>query len=71
MSASELAGFFPEAVLVGTKLQVDQEKSGVHLQDESTRARLRRLMELGQHYPSAFQSALVGGLGAGGLPCAC
>lgn len=65
MSAAELSAFCPEAALVGSKLQMDQEKSGVHLADAGARAELRRLMELGQHYPSAFNAALVGQGGGG------
>ncbi len=59
LSRSELAAFDPETAMVGLKLQVDHEKSGVHIEDAGRRAELRRLMELGQHYPSAFNAALV------------
>jgi hypothetical protein len=41
---------------------VDHEKSGIGLADTGRRAELRRLMELGQHYPSAFNAALVSGV---------
>jgi hypothetical protein len=61
MTAAELAGFDAETALVGSKLQVDHEKSGVHLEGAAERRELRRLLALGQHYPSAFNAALVGG----------
>jgi hypothetical protein len=66
MSAAEAAGFDAETALVGAKLQIDHEKSGIGLADPARREELRRLMELGQHYPSAFNAALVGGWVGGG-----
>lgn len=59
MTPAELAAFDAETALVASKLQIDHEKSGVHLADPVQRAELRRLLELGQHYPSAFNATLV------------
>lgn len=61
MAASELAEWDAETALVGAKLQLDHEKAGVHITDAGARAALRHAMEANQHYPSAFNAALVGG----------
>ncbi|GBF99345.1 hypothetical protein Rsub_11757 [Raphidocelis subcapitata] len=70
MSAAEVAEFDAETALVGSKLEVDHEKSGVHLEGAAERRELRRLLALGQHYPSAFNAALSdpGQLGSVSIP---
>ena len=56
---AQYQGFTAEAVIVGQKLLLDFEKSGIHLKDLEQREAVQELMARNGHYGALFNHALV------------
>jgi hypothetical protein len=59
LTSQQLQQFTPEVVVVGQKLLLDFEKSGIHLQDPIIKERLQQLMARNGHFSAQFNSNLV------------